>query len=256
MADQPSSTGGVSPHRFHGLDSVRAAAMLLGVVLHAILYGGGTTGMFGGSPGADIRLAHWIHSFRMPLFFMMAGFFSHLMLVKHGRATYLARRWWRLGVPMLLYVFAVAGLSLVIGHAADVGQVRGFGPGMMLPSRVGAETDEGRNRRISGDELVALAEVWFDRLDPGRAGKVSPAQFAERLGAGDRLGLGGGGRPGGTPAGRLGAVLSPLFAPGLFAAADLNHDGSLAREEWRASFARWSRDWSPGSSGGLTEEEF
>src|SRR5262249_56448834 len=158
---------------------VRAAAMLLGVVLHAILYGGGTTGMFGGSPGADIRLAHWIHSFRMPLFFMMAGFFSHLMLVKHGRATYLARRWWRLGGPVLLYLFAVAGLALVIGHAADVGRVRGFGPGMMLPSLIVAETDEGRSRRISRDELVALAEVWFERLEPGQGGKVDPAQVAD-----------------------------------------------------------------------------
>jgi Acyltransferase family len=258
VADQPSSTCAVSLPRFHGLDSLRAVAMLLGVVLHAILYGGGTTGMFGGSAGADIRLAHWIHSFRMPLFFMISGFFSHQMFVKHGVGTYLTRRWWRLGVPMLLYLGAVAGVEQLIGHGADVGPPHRFGPGLLLPSRIVAEADRDGNRLISRDELLALAEASFDRLDPGRAGRVNRAQFAERLGVGDpatlRFALGGGARPGGGAAGRLDALLGPLLAPGLFAAADENRDGWLTREEWRTSVARWYGAWDPEPSGGLTEE--
>ncbi|PYM54902.1 MAG: hypothetical protein DMD79_23845 [Candidatus Rokuibacteriota bacterium] len=93
MSQDPPSPPGASFPRFHALDSVRAVVLLLGVVLHAILFGGGTAGLLGASPATSARVVDWIHSFRMPLFFLISGFFCHMMFVKHGAATYLARRW-------------------------------------------------------------------------------------------------------------------------------------------------------------------
>ena len=58
--------------RFFALDCVRATAMMLGVLYHAILFGGGMMMMGpGGSATFSNRLMDWIHSFRMPLFFLI-----------------------------------------------------------------------------------------------------------------------------------------------------------------------------------------
>lgn len=97
---------GTQSPRYHALDSVRAAAMLLGVFYHWQFVGGGL-GMMN-SPKASID--HWLHSFRMALFFLISGFFANMMLGKYGFGRYLARRWWRIGTPLLVAIFAFAGL--------------------------------------------------------------------------------------------------------------------------------------------------
>ena len=84
-----------SPTRFYALDSVRATAMLLGVFYHlpiAFMAGGFGMGFgFGASPKTSVD--NWLHSFRMPLFFLISGFFANMMLGKYGTKRYLARRW-------------------------------------------------------------------------------------------------------------------------------------------------------------------
>jgi hypothetical protein len=80
--------------------------MLLGVFYHWQFVGGGF-GMAGGSKGS---IDHWLHSFRMPLFFLISGFFANMMLGKYGVSRYLARRWWRIGMPLLVAIVAFAGL--------------------------------------------------------------------------------------------------------------------------------------------------
>ncbi|MDX1951956.1 MAG: acyltransferase family protein [Verrucomicrobiota bacterium] len=97
--------------RYFALDAVRAVAMLLGVVYHAILFGGGMMGTFGGGKeDFTTGLMSWIHSFRMPLFFLISGFFSHLILVRYGVKAYLLKRWWRIGMPFLIALFVLAGI--------------------------------------------------------------------------------------------------------------------------------------------------
>jgi fucose 4-O-acetylase-like acetyltransferase len=106
-------------HRFHALDQARATAMLLGVFYHALLFGG----MLGGSPpvGLDptggpggfntaMMFQEWLHSFRMPLFFLISGFFCRMMFQKHGIRIYLYRRWSRIGMPLLIGVFTFVPL--------------------------------------------------------------------------------------------------------------------------------------------------
>lgn len=101
----PHPTSSLSP-RYHALDCVRATAMLLGVFYHWQFVGGGF-GMAGGPKGS---IDHWLHSFRMPLFFLISGFFANMMLGKYGVGKYLARRWWRIGMPLLVAILAFAGL--------------------------------------------------------------------------------------------------------------------------------------------------
>src|SRR5262249_12003458 len=101
--------------RYHALDCVRAAAMLLGVYYHAILF----AAMVGGPPGppgmggGSRWLQEWLHSFRMPLFFLVSGFFCRMMLQKYGVKRYLERRWWRIGVPLFVGLFTFVPLYLI-----------------------------------------------------------------------------------------------------------------------------------------------
>jgi surface polysaccharide O-acyltransferase-like enzyme len=104
--------------RFHALDWARVVAMFLGVFYHlpiAFMAGGfGMDFSFGGSPKTPID--NWLHSFRMPLFFLISGFFAQMMLGKYGAARYLARRWWRIGAPLIIALFAFAGLRMASSY--------------------------------------------------------------------------------------------------------------------------------------------
>jgi hypothetical protein len=82
--------------------------MLLGVVYHALLFRvftGGYPPIPRGAPEPPQWLEIWLHSFRLPLFFLISGFFSRMMLEKHGAGNYLRRRWARIGLPLLIGLF-------------------------------------------------------------------------------------------------------------------------------------------------------
>jgi hypothetical protein len=125
------SRGNEAPVRFFALDCVRASAMMLGVLYHALLFGGGMMMMMGGSPTFASRLMDWIHSFRMPLFFLISGFFSHMMLIKYGWGRYFLRRYWRIAVPLIIVLFALGGIRAWTGSGTFPGG--GSGPGAGQP---------------------------------------------------------------------------------------------------------------------------
>ncbi|MBI2771650.1 MAG: acyltransferase family protein [Burkholderiales bacterium] len=98
--------------RLHALDSLRAVAMLLGIVLHAAA----SLATFpfpwpvhdvSRSAGFD-TLMGFIHLFRMQLFFFIAGFFAHLLFQRLGTREFLRQRGRRIGIPFL------AGLVVLI----------------------------------------------------------------------------------------------------------------------------------------------
>ncbi len=94
--------------RYHGLDSLRAAMMLLGVVLHAaIAYADADFKIW---PIHDPQTTPWldgvvvlIHSFRMPVFFLIAGFFAALLVDKRGEAAFVRNRRKRILKPLLIF---------------------------------------------------------------------------------------------------------------------------------------------------------
>ncbi len=134
--------------RFNGLDAARATAMLLGVFYHALLFGGmlgGNTPMGFGPPGGPggfngaMMLQNWLHSFRMPLFFLISGFFCRMMFQKYGIRTYLFRRWSRIGLPLLIGIFTFVPLYQFASDSFRGGPRMGGpmgppgGPGAFVP---------------------------------------------------------------------------------------------------------------------------
>ncbi|MFM1935485.1 MAG: hypothetical protein RI990_444 [Planctomycetota bacterium] len=93
--------------RFHGLDLLRGSMMLLGVVLHcALTYMDGPAD--GGWPLRDPDRSGWaglvalsIHVFRMPAFFLLAGFFGSLVVARRGLWSWVRDRFARIVVPMV-----------------------------------------------------------------------------------------------------------------------------------------------------------
>ena len=93
--------------RFHDLDALRAFALLLGVFFHiAESYCPGRYSWAIVDSHAD-RLFDMFqnscHNFRMQLFFVIAGFFAHLLLEKRGAMSYALNRSKRILLPLLLF---------------------------------------------------------------------------------------------------------------------------------------------------------
>ena len=113
--------------RIHYMDNIRALAMYLGVVFHAgIAYAPEYQAVWftagnGTHPWFD-WMASGTHLFRMPLFFLIAGFFAHLLIQKRGNNAYLKNRLLRLGVPFIVFwpltvVSVVAALFFITANA-------------------------------------------------------------------------------------------------------------------------------------------
>ena len=88
-------------NRLHSLDFLRAFALLMGVLLHVLML------FLEPADGSEPRLGAsiifiWIHTWRMPLFMLLAGFFTALSLSKRNTGNYALNRLIRLGVPLLL----------------------------------------------------------------------------------------------------------------------------------------------------------
>lgn len=92
--------------RFHGLDACRAAAMMLGLFFH-----GAISFMQTNIPWAiRDRSNHYLvdvfvyvcHTFRMPVFFLLAGFFGRLLHEKLGTGAFLRHRAKRILLPFVV----------------------------------------------------------------------------------------------------------------------------------------------------------
>ncbi|MNX43582.1 Glucans biosynthesis protein C [compost metagenome] len=104
--------------RLHGLDGLRGAALLLGVVLHASL------SFFPAQIWivADNQASVWasglffvIHLFRMTSFFLIAGLFAHLMLKRRGTKGFIKNRLIRIAGPLAAFWGpALAGIVAVL----------------------------------------------------------------------------------------------------------------------------------------------
>lgn len=97
--------------RLHYMDSLRAVAMFLGLVLHAsVLYKIWVYDPLRVHEQPSLSLhyiAEAIHVFRMELFFLVAGFFSALVCQKRGAASYAKNRVARILLPLTLCVIFI-----------------------------------------------------------------------------------------------------------------------------------------------------
>ena len=106
--------------RLHGLDAVRAIALLLGIVVHASMswlpgaqYFWVTSDT---SPSDFAGLVFYVpHMFRMLLFFLLAGFFARMACERLGTWQFVHDRFNRIGVPLLAGWFPVLMAILAVG---------------------------------------------------------------------------------------------------------------------------------------------
>jgi len=102
------------PDRLHGLDALRGAALLLGVVLHASLSFFPQQIWIVADDSRSIGAAGLffaIHLFRMTAFFLIAGLFAHMTLARRGWWGFARDRAARIAAPLLAFWFpAMAGI--------------------------------------------------------------------------------------------------------------------------------------------------
>jgi peptidoglycan/LPS O-acetylase OafA/YrhL len=113
--------------RLHGVDFLRAAMMLLGIVLHVAL------SFVEGAPSAewmyrDPHRSPWagvicivVHVFRMPVFFVMAGVFAALIWRRSGAWGLAVNRLRRIALPLIigwLVLFPLIKWTVVWGITA------------------------------------------------------------------------------------------------------------------------------------------
>ncbi|MDE0960024.1 MAG: acyltransferase family protein [Planctomycetota bacterium] len=103
--------------RFHALDGLRATMMLLGLVLHsACNYQNSPPDIVWNfrdtqTSGIFSLLVLFIHAWRMPIFMILAGFFSALLVERRGTERFLSHRMSRLALPLLLFLPVILPLT-------------------------------------------------------------------------------------------------------------------------------------------------
>ena len=101
--------------RYHGLDALRGMAMLLGIVLHAALPYMPNVEAFWPADESSSHVINtifqFIHIWRMPLFFILAGFFANLFISKKSWRSWWGNRFLRIALPIIVF-FPVMSLTL------------------------------------------------------------------------------------------------------------------------------------------------
>lgn len=90
--------------RVHYMDALRSVLMAIGVFYHgAALYMANDDWRLPAEQGHPFfdALVELIHGFRMPAFFVVAGYFCLLTLQRYGENGFLMRRLQRIGIPLL-----------------------------------------------------------------------------------------------------------------------------------------------------------
>jgi glucans biosynthesis protein C len=101
------SPAGAAGVRLHGLDALRAAALLAGLALHgAMSYLPGADRIWIVSDTASDTLSllfYVVHGCRLPIFFLLAGFFAAAQIERLGAAAFARDRLRRIVLPLILF---------------------------------------------------------------------------------------------------------------------------------------------------------
>jgi glucan biosynthesis protein C len=96
--------------RYHNLDFLRAFAMMMGLVMHAplLFWQPDFAKVFGIENIAPAEewiniIGRYINNWRMPLFFLLSGFFSVLIIKRKGTSQFIRDRLIRVGLTCLVF---------------------------------------------------------------------------------------------------------------------------------------------------------
>jgi glucans biosynthesis protein C len=147
-----------SPDRFHYMDNLRALAMLSGVLFHAALAYSPLAHAF--VPTADrgqsvaVDLCIWfLHLFRMPLFFLVAGFFAAMLVAKRGLGGLFRNRLLRIALPFAIF-WPLAHVTLNYSTLQAAATVRN-------PSPLLAVIQQFSQTGGLPEQLPGTSHLWF-----------------------------------------------------------------------------------------------
>jgi len=151
--------------RYYGLDALRGGMMMLGILLH-----GATLYLASPPPHMPITtdrntsyamdvIFDLIHSFRMPTFFVLAGFFASLLVEKRGLWGTYKNRAARIVAPLLAGMLTVLPLTMLF--MVDFMLSAKYGTHDILPSRADIERIEADARAQGIPAGIFLGHLWF-----------------------------------------------------------------------------------------------
>ncbi len=113
--------------RLHDLDALRSVAMLFGVVLHASLFlipqawpvQDPWAATVSPEANAYIYALSAIHGFRMPVFFLLSGFFAALLWQRRGLRALAAHRLRRVGIPLVAGALVIVPINAWLLAGSD-----------------------------------------------------------------------------------------------------------------------------------------
>ncbi|NNE00982.1 MAG: acyltransferase family protein [Pirellulaceae bacterium] len=144
--------------RRHDLDALRAIAMLLGIVLHGSL-------SFIDLPaeawpvhdvkthvGFDVFMG-MVHGFRMPLFFLISGFFTAMLWRKRGLLALIEHRLKRIALPLVIGMFTIVPLLWFVAITLS-----------MMGATEHAKTNQATAKANPGRTIDA--DIWVEYSQP------------------------------------------------------------------------------------------
>jgi len=150
------------PQRRTDLDALRSFAMALGIAVHASL-------AFYQSPwpvhdthpsGLLALLVLAIHGFRMPLFFLLSGFFTMLVYQRRGLVSLLQQRFARIAVPLALAMATIGPLDAMLERHA----IRTVRPEPAIAEIFAGAADAVRHRFAAGADVEGRDAVFHRRM--------------------------------------------------------------------------------------------
>lgn len=145
---------GEKTRRLHHWDFSRALYLVLGIPFHAaVIYSLSHEWSVASPDKSQVLtwLADFLHSFRMPGFFLLAGLFSMMLLDRQGAWPWLKSRLVRLGLPLLVATLLIVPFQIAVQQVALV--VNGTLPASQLTARIAADLTH------FGESWIA--HLWF-----------------------------------------------------------------------------------------------
>ena len=98
--------------RYHGLDALRGFAMIMGIVIHGSLAYMPLSEVWWPSDEKSSNsiavIFAFIHLWRMPLFFVLAGFFAKLVITRKSITAWWKNRLIHIGLPLFIFSFLMS----------------------------------------------------------------------------------------------------------------------------------------------------
>lgn len=110
----------VITQRRNDLDALRSFAMVLGIVVHASMAFCPVPWIVHDAHSSDVLpiVLVAIHGFRMPLFFLLSGYFTMLVYRRRGLGSLLHQRFTRIALPLLAALVTIVPLDRAIADRA------------------------------------------------------------------------------------------------------------------------------------------